>query len=93
MKTLKDYQNKTDETLKEWGYGSQRELIDRISDGEFGGWIQVYKDIPESINDREILDFIESCKSIDLNRLSKDDIKNLITLVWISLLHKVDFDW
>jgi hypothetical protein len=93
MKTLKDYQNKTDETLKEWGYESQRDLIALISGGEFGGWTQVYKDILDNITDRDILDFVESCKSIDLNKLSKDDIKNLVTLVWISILCNGDIEW
>ena len=86
MKTLRELQKKTDDTIAMWGYQEQREYFDAISSGTwYIKWSDVYEKI-EKIDDPEIKEFSEKCKSIDLNKLSNQDVKDLTTLVWASIM-------
>ena len=86
MKTLKELQEKTDDTIAQWGYQEQRDYIASISSGNwYVQWSDIYSNI-DKIDDPEIKEFAEKCKSIDLNKLSNQDIKDLTTLVWASIM-------
>lgn len=86
MKTLRELQKKTDDTINRWGYQEQRDYFASISSGNwYVQWSDIYSNI-DKINDPEIKKFAEKCKSIDLNKLSNQDVKDLTTLMWASIM-------
>jgi len=86
MKTLEQLQQSAEETIYIWGYDTQRELFRDISTGRAGlQWVDVYNDI-ETLEDEEIKQFAYNCRAIDMNNISDEDVKNLTTLVWASMM-------
>ena len=86
MKTLRELQRATEETISIWGFDTQREFFKDISTGRHGTrWVDIYNDIAK-IDDDEIRSFANGCMAIDLNNLSDQDVKDLTTLVWASMM-------